>query len=124
MLAMPRATEWIRDLTEEGIESHPGPTICSKNIDGLTNRFEDTMKLIATRHAHSPILAVMLQEHHLTAQKAQDLKVETVARNHGLMYVQAHRPIIGSDKGGTAIIMPSTRLSAPPQNPRVKPETA
>jgi hypothetical protein len=28
---------WFRDLTEEGIEPHPGPRIISKNINGISD---------------------------------------------------------------------------------------
>ena len=63
----PRRTIWIRDLTEEGIEPNPGPPrVCSKNLDGLTGRFGETMYKIKQTHAHDPILALCLQEHHIS----------------------------------------------------------
>ena len=37
LFAAPLAT-WIRDLTEEGIEPHPGPRFISKNLNGIKTK--------------------------------------------------------------------------------------
>ena len=99
------ASCWVRDVHEEGIEPHPGPSALSKNVDGLSERFGDAMYRISQRHKQKPILVLFLQEHHLTQAKAGELRVHTVARTAGLLYVQAHRPV-GEVKGGTAIVIP------------------
>ena len=82
---------WVRDVREEGIEPHPGPSALSKNVDGLSDRFGDAMHRISQRHKRKPILVIFLQEHHLTQLKAGELRVHTVAKAAGLLYVQAHR---------------------------------
>ena len=105
MLVNALAGCWVRDVHEEGIEPHPGPSALSKNVDGLSDRFGDAMHRISQRHKRKPILVFFLQEHHLTQLKAGELRVHTVARTAGLLYVQAHRPV-GEVKGGTAIVIP------------------
>ena len=35
---------WIRDTTEEGIEPNPGPSVISKNINGITNSADTTFQ--------------------------------------------------------------------------------
>ena len=106
-----RATVWVRDLTEEGIEPNPGPRVCSKNIDGISNpeTFNSTMYKIAREHERDPILAVMLQEHHITKDKHAEMRCAEVAKTHDLLYVQAHRPA-ASGKGGAAIVIPMSSI--------------
>ena len=102
------ASVWIRDVTEEGIEPHPGPRaprVLTKNLNSLVTRFQNTMFTIACEHARHPIRVLFLQEHGITRQQAEDLKVESVARRNGLLYVQAHKPD-AEGKGGTAIVVP------------------
>ena len=106
------ASTWIRDLTEEGIEPHPGPQpdrILSKNIDGLNERYEDVFYAIAQQNARSPILAVLLQEHHLTKDAYEAKDIYKRAERLGLLYIQSHLPA-HEYKGGTAIIIPHTSL--------------
>ena len=104
---------WVRDVHEEGIEPHPGPSAISKNIDGLTNRFDEVMYKISQRHKHSPILVLFLQEHHLTRARAQELNVQAKAKQNELLYVQAHRPD-NEGKGGTAIVIPFNMIEPQP----------
>ena len=103
---------WVRDLTEEGIEPHPGPPkarVLSKNINGLSDRYEDALYLISQEHKRHPILAVFLQEHHLTREAYESKQVFAVAKRLGLLYIQAHMPS-SDQKGGTAIIIPHDSL--------------
>ena len=101
----PCASCWIRDVHEEGIEPHPGPAVYCKNVDGLNARFEDAMYRISQSHARKPMYAFLLQEHHLTANKAKDLEVTKKATKLGLLYVQADMPN-DQAKGGTAVVIP------------------
>ena len=96
---------WVRDVHEEGIEPHPGPSALSKNIDGLTTRFNEVMYKIQQNHKHKPIQVLFLQEHHLTKAKAEEIRAQSTAKALGLLYVQAHRPDT-EGKGGTAIVIP------------------
>jgi len=112
-------TVWIRDLHEEGIEPHPGPSALSKNIDGLTARFSEVMHRISTRHKSAPIQVVLLQEHHLTSSRADFLRVTQVARNLGLFYAQAHRPV-NEAKGGAAIVIPLDMIERKPGESKVE----
>ena len=75
----PRTSIWVRDVHEEGIEPHPGPAVYSKNVDGLNERFGDAMYRIAQQHTKRPMLAFLLQEHHLTRLKAIEIKVVGVS---------------------------------------------
>ena len=109
-----RARTWLRDLTEEGIEPHPGPyakRVCNKNVDGISDAadFEKAMYDISRQNQTKPILAVLIQEHHITRAKARDMNVKAVARRHGLLYVQAAMPD-NTTKGGTAVIIPHTSI--------------
>jgi hypothetical protein len=105
----------VRDVTEEGIEPHPGPTrVCNKNIDGLVTRYSDALYQIECNHARSPILAVCLQEHNFTRQKLTETRVaEKAAIAHGLLFLCA--PMPGADhKGGAAIIIPHATIELKP----------
>ena len=84
-------TEWERDLTEEGIEPNPGPMIISKNIDGIstTERFSKAMYEIEKEHRKDPLLAVLLQEHHITKEKARELR--EVAARHAASWMRSER---------------------------------
>ena len=109
-----RASEWVRDLTEEGVEPNPGPTarVVSKNINGMSTyeHFHDTLQKIKTQNETTPIMAVLIQEHHIDAAKHAELNAEAEARaKYGLLYVQAHKPQ-HEGKGGTAIVMPLDRI--------------
>ena len=107
-----RAQAWLRDLTEEGIESHPGPSsrVISKNINGMAGRFDTTMYKIKTDHERDPILALMIQEHHITQDCARELRVVPVAHHkHGLLFLYAARPA-DEGKGGTAIVIPHSSI--------------
>ena len=63
---------WTRDLTEEGIESHPGPKYISKNFNGLNDvrKLERTLKTIQGAHRVKTIQAVFMQEHNLKPDAA------------------------------------------------------
>ena len=104
---VPKVSVWVRDLTEEGIEPNPGPRICSKNIDGIStaDHFSDAIKCVKREHERDPILAVLLQEHHVTQTRLSELRLEAEARKLGLLYLQAHRPVAEA-KGGAAIMIP------------------
>ena len=101
------------DLHSKGIEPHPGPSAISKNIDGLTARFNEVMYKTQQRHKRDPILALFIQEHHLTKAKADELKVQSTAKALGLLYVQAHKPD-SEGKGGTAIVLPLDMIEPKP----------
>ena len=109
----PPASCWVRDVHEEGIEPHPGPPqwhgFLSKNIDGLNDRFGNTMHLISVEHKARPIRAIFIQEHHIKKAKAEELNVSAAAGAHGLLYFQAHLPDAES-KGGTALVIPIDTL--------------
>ena len=82
----------MRDLTEEGIEPHPGPGIVSQNVDGLTACFDEFVKNVKRIHFTKPILAAMAQEHHLTRDRADAKNVEREAERAGLLLLLNHMP--------------------------------
>ena len=112
-----RARVWLRDLTEEGIEPNPGPSprFCSKNIDGISTQesFDRVMHTIAQEHKRDPLLAVALQEHHITRVAEARLRCKEKARAQGLLYIQAHRPD-SEGKGGAALVIPLDSIERMP----------
>ena len=79
----------MRDLTEEGIEPHPGPGIVCQNVDGLSDRLPGTACLLSILRIHqkSPIFAAYLQEHHLTRAKIAVLDAVNAAFRLGLLLI-------------------------------------
>ena len=72
------------------------------------------MYRIAQSHTRQPMLAFLLQEHHLTRTKAIEIRAKQVAKNLGLMYLQADRPP-GEAKGGAAIVIPLNMIDPKPK---------
>ena len=72
------------------------------------------MYRIAQSHTRQPMLAFLLQEHHLTRTKAIEIRAKQVAKNLGLMYLQADRPP-GEAKGGAAIVIPLNMIESKPK---------
>ena len=89
--------------------------IIGKNVDGIstTEGFDEAMYNIEQQHRRDPILAVMLQEHHITRGRLEQEDLVTRARTKfGLLYIQAHRPAT-EGKGGAAIIIPIDSVQKP-----------
>ena len=65
----PTATAWVRDLTEEGIEPHPGPRYLSKNVNSVQGdgKLFQMLHSIQREHTRTPITAVFVQDHRLPA---------------------------------------------------------
>ena len=63
------------------------------------------MWLLEKSHERKPMYAFLLQEHHLTKERAKNRNVYQIAKNHKLLYIQADMPN-GDVKGGTAIVIP------------------
>ena len=100
---------WIRDLTEEGIEPHPGPRYISKNLNGMADRARMDAVFRRIRHEHNrdPITAVFLQEHNLKTDRLRDAKAS--ARSQRLEQVIAPIPN-ASHRGGTANVIPAESI--------------
>ena len=96
---------WVRDLTEEGIEPHPGPGIVCQNVDGLSSRLRNCLSSIIRIHQKSPIFAACIQEHHLTRAKIDELDAVNEAFRLGVLLIINPMPD-GEYKGGTAIAIP------------------
>ena len=119
-----RAKLWVRDLTEEGIEPHPGPRFCTKNLDGglLSGGFARLIRTITTAHTRKPFIAVAFQEHQLDAAKTRLVDPVTTADRLGVLWLQADAPnqrtcqcqapcqCPKKPKGGTAIAIPHTAI--------------
>lgn len=103
--APPNAPQWERDLTEEGIEPHPGPRYLCKNVNGMSGvkTYEKIFANIKRAHAKAPIAAVFIQEHNIPQTEAD--KAMATALDWGLHLFIAPRPST-TMRGGTAIIMP------------------
>ena len=102
-------TMWIRDLTEEGIEPHPGPRYLSKNLNSIhgKNKLYNTFKRIRRESTHTPITALFIQDHRLGPSRAAE--IETLARGMKLLAITAHAPPHPRTKicyGGTMIVIP------------------
>ena len=63
--------EWQRDLTEEGIEPHPGPRVLSKNVRGISTVTKFTKFIQAARREADarPYAALLVQETNITGQR-------------------------------------------------------
>ena len=103
---------WLRDLTEEGIEPHPGPRFISKNINSIhgTGKLYLALRAIRNEANQNPITAVFIQDHRLPQKRAQELS--RTAHNLQLAVVAAHaKPASnGACYGGTMIIVPYEAL--------------
>ena len=68
----PTSCSWFRDLTEEGVEPHPGPCnslqLCAVNVNGRENTWALARTVIAERPA-----VVIVQEHCMLPTKQTDL---------------------------------------------------
>ena len=89
--------------------------VISKNVDGVSSvaRFNKMCQLIKKEHAHKPILAVCLQEHHLSREQLLETQAQLKARQAGLLYVQANRPTT-TTKGGAGLIIPHDSIETRP----------
>ena len=67
-------TAGCRDVHAEGIEPHLGPQFITKNINGMNNKRKQcqVFKNIKIPHSKTPIGAIMLQEHRLKADAAEE----------------------------------------------------
>ena len=104
---------WVRDLTEEGIEPHPGPRYLSKNVNSLLKKGKlyNYLKRIRDEHARSPITAVFIQDHRFPL--AQEAAIEKVAKGLGLLAITAHSPPSPNNRvcyGGTMIVIPHSAI--------------
>ena len=103
---------WVRDLTEEGIEPHPGPgRVLGKNLNGAQgeNKLWRLLKNINREHASSPIAAFMAQEHHLRAEDREDH--QRIAHFHRILAIISYPPS-GDERGGTAVFIPYSSIEA------------
>ena len=107
LFASPLAT-WIRDLTEEGIEPHPGPRFISKNVNGIKGKGKlyRLLKAIRVESNRDPITAVALQDHRLSP--LQKLEINRKAKDQLLLPITAFGPRAdnGTHYGGTMILIP------------------
>ena len=104
---------WLRDLTEEGIEPHPGPTqhlYYSKNCDGIADPVhrEAVFRAVSRAHVKEPLAAVFLQETNLRAHMLNAAKAR--ALEYGLLLFAATIPDRVGTKGGTAILIPTSMM--------------
>ena len=67
------------------------------------------MYKISRAHLVNPILAVLIQEHHLTARKATEINTVLLAHKLGLLYIQADQPE-GNARSGVAIVIPYSSI--------------
>ena len=106
---MRRAHAWLRDLTEEGIEPHPGPRYLSKNVNSVLGKGKlfDLLKRIRNESTRTPITAVFIQDHRLPSSR-QD-QIERMAKDQNLLAITGHAPPHPRNRvcyGGTMIIIP------------------
>ena len=95
--------------------------VISKNVDGVSSvaRFNKMCQQIKKEHAHKPILAVCLQEHHLTREQLLETQAQLKARQAGLLYVEANRAPPQPPKEEPA----SSSLTTPSRPARANPPT-
>ena len=107
LFATPLAA-WVRDLTEEGIEPHPGPRAISKNLNGVKSKGKlyRLLKAVRTESNRDPIMAVALQDHRLSP--SQKLEINQKAKNQRLLPIVAFGPKAdnGTHYGGCMILIP------------------
>ena len=105
----PTATAWVRDLTEEGIEPHPGPRYLSKNVNSVQGdgKLFQMLHSIQREHTRTPITAVFVQDHRLPA--ARNAEMQRIARGMNMLAIATHappHPTTGACYGGTMIVIP------------------
>ena len=109
------AHAWLHDLTEEGIEPHPGPKFVSKNINGIHGKGKLYLALKAIRNEvnQNPITAIFIQDHRLPQRRASELA--QTAHNLQLAVVAAFaKPAHnGACYGGTMIVVPYESIEPP-----------
>ena len=83
---------WVRDLTEEGIEPHPGPRYLSKNVNSVLKKGKlyNFLKRIRNESTRTPITAVFIQDHRLP--RAQRDRIESMAKGLKLLAITSHSP--------------------------------
>ena len=104
-----RVKVWVRDLTEEGIEPHPGPRYLSKNVNSVHGhgKLFQMLESIRRETSRAPITAVFIQDHRLSAARSQEL-IKT-AKGMQLLAIATHAPPHPSNGvcyGGTMIVIP------------------
>ena len=101
--------EWVRDLHEEGIEPHPGPSFITKNINGISDvrRWDQILQRLKHHTSKTPLKAIFLQEHNLKKLEA----AKKMADEYGF-YMFAVPLNSRTPKGGTAILIPKAQLEA------------
>ena len=107
--AVRTAVEWLRDLTEEGIEPHPGPRYLSKNINSVhgKGKLYTMLKKIRNESTRTPITAAFIQDHRLSSTRAAE--IESLARGMKMLAITAHAPPHPRTRicyGGTMIVRP------------------
>ena len=100
---------WVRDLTEEGIEPHPGPRYLSKNVNSVLKKGKlyNYLKRIRNESTRTPITAVFIQDHRLP--RAQRDRIESMAKGLKLLAITSHSPPHPHNRicyGGTMIVIP------------------
>ena len=98
---------WVRDLHEEGIEPHPGPSYITKNVNGISDltKWEQILFNIEREHKKHPIGAIFLQEIRI----GNTTKHKLMALEHKI-YMLAHTNVRNPKTGGTAILIPQDSI--------------
>ena len=83
-------SQWVRDLTEEGIEPHPGPnpSFVSKNVRGISaaKEFGRLLRHAQARFTKDPNLhAIMIQETNIRGKEKIEEYKKVAARAKILM---------------------------------------
>ena len=109
-------SEWIRDLTEEGIEPNPGPwRFISHNTNGvateqkLKNLMRRINRINETPGTKDQIASVAIQEHNLNPKNAS--AHQRAAKWERCVLLTGYNRS-GSHRGGTAIIVPYSTIDA------------
>ena len=107
--AVPQSDVWVRDVTEEGIEPHPGPRYLSKNVNSVLKKGKlfNYLKRIRNESTRTPITAVFIQDHRLP--RSQRAQIEQMAKGQGLLAITNHSPPHPRNRvcyGGTMIVIP------------------
>ena len=121
----PPAHAWVRDLTAEGIEPHPGPSgsprVISKNLNGIQgdSKYRRFFKYVAAQHQLRPIIAFLGQEHNLKREDKDSH--QRLAHHYRLLAIINYSPSEG-ERGGTLILIPYESV-VPIENEHGKLET-
>ena len=100
---------WVRDLTEEGIEPHPGPRYVSKNLNSIQGKGKlfQTIRAVRGEADRNPITAATLQDHRLPPDRREE--AHRMAAHANMLLIMAHAPRHPTTKvcyGGTMILIP------------------